>query len=136
VQFSSSRVAQFFAGLLLGLAPTIVCASDFRGFLSGVLIFALGSMSAMLSLACFAVLAMRRAYREFRVAKRHATLAAIVPALGFGAMFLEGNSVPRVGVVDRMVFNGVALALALLPLLAHQFMRDPGADAEPPNPHG
>lgn len=74
---------------------------------------------------------------------RRARIGRAVP--GFVAMRVEGNSVPRDAVRDRLLFNGLALALALagLPLLLHRLTnspvatssrREPGPDRGPSVP--
>ena len=106
-------------GALLLLAPTVAVASDYRGFLSGVIIIGAGSISALVSLFCFAILAFNRSYRNFQVAKWHTLMASVIPMLGFVAMMIEGNSMSRDDINDRLFFNGIALALAMLPLVAY-----------------
>ena len=129
-----ARIGPGIAIALLLMAPTAVLASDFRGFLSGVIIFAAGSMSAAASLLVFAILAIGRSYRKARVAKLHAMLASAVPLLGFAAMMVEGSSVPRGAIDDRLVFNGIALALAMLPLIAHSMTSDERSEDQVPPP--
>jgi drug/metabolite transporter (DMT)-like permease len=110
------------SGGFLLLAPTVASASDFSGFLSGIIIITAGSFSALVSLVCFVVLAFNRSYRDFRVARRHTLLASAIPMLGFVAMMIEGNSVSRDDINDRLFFNGIALGLAMLPLVAYGVM--------------
>lgn len=130
-RFGLARIA---CAAIVLLAPATALASDYRGFLSGVIIFAAGTFSALTSLVCFVILAFSRAYRRARVAKLHATLASVIPALGFVSMMVEGNSVPRDDVDFRLLFNFGALGLAMLPLIAHAVMSDDLADDQRPPP--
>ena len=105
---------------MLMLTPGMASASDFRGFLSGAIIFTLGSVSALIGLVLLVFNSMDGAYRDKRTARRHALFASIVPVLGFLAMLVEGGSVPADGIVERLAFNSAAIGLALLPLVIHR----------------
>lgn len=100
--------------------PGPAMASDFRGFLSGIIILTFGLPFMLANLVVLALQLLGGQLRSRNVALTHTLVAGAWPVLGFAAMFLEGRTVPPDGIALRLAFNSVAMACAMLPLAIHR----------------
>ena len=103
--------------LLLVAGPA--WASDYRGFISAMALICVVAPFALVNTILTIVLWLRGGYRSEKTAFRHSLIAAIGPAIGLLAM--AADDFKRGDAVVFLVPNLVALALAALPLLAHNY---------------
>jgi hypothetical protein len=103
--------------LMLVAAPAF--ASDYRGFISAMAVLCIVAPFALLNLVITLVLALRGGYLKEKNAFRHSMIAAIGPAIGFLTMAFD--EFRRDTAILFFVANGVALLLAAIPLVVHNW---------------
>lgn len=114
------------------LVATPAFASDYRGFISAMAILCLVAPFALLNLVITVVLTLQGSYLEEKNAFRHSLIAALGPAIGFLAMALD--EFQRDTAIMFFVANGVALLLAAIPLVVHNWQEQNAQDRGPPLP--
>jgi len=108
-------------------------ASDYRGFVSVMALLCVVAPFALVNTILAVALGLRGSYRNEKTAHRHAMIAAIGPAIGLAAMALDDFK--RDGIVVFLVPNLVALALAAIPLLVHNYQEWKTEQVEGPSAH-
>lgn len=116
--------------LALMLVATPAFASDYRGFISAMAVLLIVAPFALLNLVVTFVLALRGSYLKEKNAFRHSLIAAVGPAIGFLAMAFD--EFKRDTAIMFFVANGVALLLAAIPLVVHNWQEQKAQDREPP----
>ena len=103
--------------LLLVAVPA--WASDYRGLISAMALMCVVAPFFLANTILMIVLGVRGSYRREKTAFRHAMVAAIGPAIGLAVMAVDDFK--RGDAVIFLVPNLVALALAAIPLLVHNY---------------
>lgn len=114
--------------LMLVVAPAF--ASDYRGFISAMAVLCIVAPFALLNLVITVVLALQGSYLKEKNAFRHSLIAALGPAIGFLAMAFD--EFKRDTAIMFFVANGVALLLAAIPLVVHNWQEQNAQDRGPP----
>jgi hypothetical protein len=116
---SSGRPAAgaLLVSLLLVAEPA--WASDYRGFISAMALICVVAPFALLNTILAIVLGLQGSYRKEKTAFRHTMIAAVGPAIGLMTMAVDDFK--RGDAVIFLVPNLVALALAAVPLLVHNY---------------
>ena len=116
--------------LALMLVSAPAWASDYRGFISAMAVLCIVAPFALLNLVITLVLALQGTYLKEKVAFRHSMIAAIGPIIGLLAMAFDqfkGDAA-----ILFLLANGIALLLAAIPLVVHNWQEQNAQDREPP----
>lgn len=105
-------------------------ASDYRGFISAMALICVVAPFALVNTVLAIVLWLRGSYRSEKTAFLHSLIAAIGPAIGLLAM--AADDFKRGDAVVFLAPNLVALALAALPLLVHNYQEWKAEQGEGP----
>lgn len=116
--------------LMLVAAPAF--ASDYRGFISAMAVLCIVAPFALLNLVITVVLTLQGSYLKEKNAFRHSLIAALGPAIGFLAMAFD--EFKRDTAIMFFVANGIALLLAAIPLVVHNWQEQNAQDQGPPLP--